>query len=558
MSQLSPLQKLPLHIVKLIVDYVVGSSRLVFDGIDKNLQADWALVKPLRLVCRNFWTIAAPRFLRHMTLDMASVYDDPHETPIHVGYSLRKTIRSVDIELDEQLVYSGKALDMLALVPLGGCIFPRMHTLSFHFVSDTPDPSEKYTPLDAEINMDVFVYRIRRMSPMVSEIRVRPKHFDRPLRVTPHFGNLISQLYRITDRINFANIGDAAVPIELRLWMITNLTHVRLILVDVLRNVGQFIQLMQHNAPTLQSIRVEYRDVDVCGLVLDPAGHCITYPCLLKLKMVESLTSSKQQHQVIPQDAVPFPSLQRLFTRLYYPFEDDMLFRGNSATLESLDILLCRPSVSMLRRCKVFTPNSHPKLQQVNLVYFDSVLPDSFTTVNDFMRFVLSIAPNAPVRDISGFFGITGLMPALPLLGDHPCIQVLSLTNVPLSFWDIIVVVKSLPLLTDFYAYPQSCEPLPSGITKAKLPAYVRSTYAPLSQRFRCWHLKCYICTNLAVTVRCVLLLALACPNFDYAAIAPSYRVAFMELMKKAIAAKEFKPYASRLRRLLFLGPQSL
>ncbi|KAJ2810502.1 hypothetical protein H4S07_002637 [Coemansia furcata] len=425
MSQLSPLQKLPLHIVRLIVDYVVGSSRLVFDGIDKNLQADWALVKPLRLVCCNFWTIAAPRFLRHMKLDMASVYDDPHETPIHVGYLLRKTIRSVDIELDERLVYSGKALDMLALVPLGGCILPQMHTLSFHFVSDAPDPSEKYTPLDAEINMDVFVYRIRRMSPMVSEIRVRPKHFDRPLRVTPHFGNLISQLYKITDRIDFANIGDAAVPIELRLWTITNLTHVRLILVDVPRNVGH-------------------------------------------------------------------------------------------------------------------------------------ALPDSFTTVNDIMRFVLSIAPNAPVRDISGFFGTAGLMPALPLLGDHLCIQALSLTNVPLSFWDVIVVVKSLPFLTDFYAYPQSCELLPYGVTKSKLPAYVRSTYAPLSQRFRCWHLKCYICTNLAVTVRCVLLLALVCPSFDYAAIPPSYCVAFMELMKKAIAAKEFKPYASRLHRLLFLGPQSL
>ncbi|KAJ2822855.1 hypothetical protein FBU31_004467 [Coemansia sp. 'formosensis'] len=235
-----------------------------------------------------------------------------------------------------------------------------------------------------------------------------------------------------------------------------------------------------------------------------------------------------------------------------------MLFRGNSATLKSLDVLLCCPSASMLCRCNVFTPSSHPKLQQLNLVYFDSALPDSFTTVNDFMQFVLSIAPNAPGQDISSFFGTTGLMPALPLLGDHPCIQVLSLTNVPLSFWDVIVVVKSLPLLTDFYAYPQSCEPLPSGATKAKLPDYVCPTYAPLSQRFRCWHLKCYICTNLAVTVRCVLLLALACPNFDYAAIAPSYRVAFMELMKKAIAAKEFEPYASRLRRLLFLGPQSL
>ncbi|KAJ2780832.1 hypothetical protein GGI18_003784, partial [Coemansia linderi] len=112
-----------------------------------------------------------------------------------------------------------------------------------------------------------------------------------------------------------------------------------------------------------------------------------------------------------------------------------------------------------------------------------------------------------------------------------------------------------LPLLTDFYAYPQSIGTLPSGVAKNKLVNYVRSTYAPMSRRFRCWHLKCVVYVSLEIAVRCVLLLALACPNMDYAAIAPPSRVAFMELMKKAIDSREFQPYAPRLRRLLFDGP---
>ncbi|KAJ2768437.1 hypothetical protein GGI18_005595, partial [Coemansia linderi] len=55
---LSPLQLLPLHVVKLIVDHVVGSSRLVYDGVHANSRQYRELLKPLLLVSHNFREIA--------------------------------------------------------------------------------------------------------------------------------------------------------------------------------------------------------------------------------------------------------------------------------------------------------------------------------------------------------------------------------------------------------------------------------------------------------------------------------------------------------------------
>ncbi|KAJ2682154.1 hypothetical protein IWW39_006107 [Coemansia spiralis] len=54
--------------------------------------------------------------------------------------------------------------------------------------------------------------------------------------------------------------------------------------------------------------------------------------------------------------------------------------------------------------------------------------------------------------------------------------------------------------------------------------------------------------------VWCVLLLALICPNFDYVSNHPSQRESFMEDLERAIDLDRFRPYAPRLRRLLFKG----
>ncbi|KAJ2097919.1 hypothetical protein GGI09_003576 [Coemansia sp. S100] len=142
----------------------------------------------------------------------------------------------------------------------------------------------------------------------------------------------------------------------------------------------------------------------------------------------------------------------------------------------------------------------------------------------------------------------------LSLFGSHSSIQVLLLPSLRPEFGDVIAVIKSLPLLSDLQTSVPRLGPMPDGVTPDTLPEHVISNYAPMGRRFRCWHLNigyANICSEVAT---CVLLLALACPNFDYAAPLISQREVFMKRMEKDIRSNCFKSYAPRLRRLLFHG----
>ncbi|KAJ2030587.1 hypothetical protein GGI08_007388 [Coemansia sp. S2] len=257
------------------------------------------------------------------------------------------------------------------------------------------------------------------------------------------------------------------------------------------------------------------------------------------------------------EGAVPFPGLRRLVFYSYYPFGDDVLFRGNRATLEYLKMTLYLEMVTLLKRHNVFTRTSHPKLQYVCTYACMDDKPRAFDNALSYMKFALSFAPAASVREIPGLtkFG-ESLMPALSLLGDHANIQSLSMYDIHFSFWDALTFIKSLPLLSDLYALAPTLGEIPQGVAKVDLPEYVHSTYAPLGKRFRCWHITPYTQYDNAELVTFMLLLALVCPNFDYAAVDESYREPFMKEMRSQIAEPRFNCRAPRLNRLLFDGWQ--
>ncbi|KAJ2342348.1 hypothetical protein GGH92_005414 [Coemansia sp. RSA 2673] len=125
------------------------------------------------------------------------------------------------------------------------------------------------------------------------------------------------------------------------------------------------------------------------------------------------------------------------------------------------------------------------------------------------------------------------------------------------QLWEVIALVKALPLLSELYMAVPTIDPWPTGIPKHKLPAYVIANYAPTSGRFRCWHFCINSDNGFKNVVRCVLLLALVCPNFDFATIDIGYREKFMMCMKKMINTDGFRPHATRLRRLLFGGSRN-
>ncbi|KAJ2890230.1 hypothetical protein IWW38_004250, partial [Coemansia aciculifera] len=238
-----------------------------------------------------------------------------------------------------------------------------------------------------------FVRWVRHIVPNASEVSVSLSswsfHDDEA-----DLGDLISRLYQLVYRIEYHCFDEYDEYTLFRFDVIGNLTHVN---VDMCPYYDQFMQLVRHNSQTLESFSVESTEhMNIRNFIQHADGSCVKYPQLLSLKLMDHSDVDEQQRFVFT-DAVPFPSLKRLYIYFDLPFDDDTPFRGNASTLEVLVLALNSSTVSMLRRRRTFTPVSHPKLQHVCI----SIAGDydrSFPSIMDFMRFVLSVGPRAPVR----------------------------------------------------------------------------------------------------------------------------------------------------------------
>ncbi|KAJ2098834.1 hypothetical protein IW146_009895 [Coemansia sp. RSA 922] len=313
------------------------------------------------------------------------------------------------------------------------------------------------------------------------------------------------------------------------------------------------MSLITRNALTLQHLDINVSNADTTGLVRGScSGGYLKYPQMHTLKLFSNYDLVPSQKAVF-RNIVPFPRLARMSVSPY-PYADDVLFRGNAGTLEYLEVVLVPETVSMLKKCRVFTPTSHPNLQCVKMHGTPARMPNPFATVAEYMQFVLTIAPGASVRLIPDLTKCPEChTPALSMLKDHGRIQILSLSDTCLSLWEAISLIKSLPLLSDLFTLPSTIGELPQGVSMAILPEYIRRTFAPMGKRFRCWHVNPEKSTdiNYADVATCMLLLALACPNFDYATVDYYNRKKFMRILEEKIAEPEFSQDAPRLRRLL-------
>ncbi|KAJ2507115.1 hypothetical protein IWW47_001261 [Coemansia sp. RSA 2052] len=70
MPTLSLLQLLPLHVVRMAVGHVVGSTRLRFSGVDYDCKEPVELLVPLMSVCHSFRAEACLRYYEKYDLDL--------------------------------------------------------------------------------------------------------------------------------------------------------------------------------------------------------------------------------------------------------------------------------------------------------------------------------------------------------------------------------------------------------------------------------------------------------------------------------------------------------
>ncbi|KAJ2756104.1 hypothetical protein GGI19_001118 [Coemansia pectinata] len=319
-----------------------------------------------------------------------------------------------------------------------------------------------------------------------------------------------------------------------------------------IHSVSNMVQVAQRSAQTLQKLTLAYQlQIDIADLVQSPGGDYVEYPCL------NTLFLDLQAYPSFPplsvdSGVVLFPSLRSLNIGNDYPFGDDALFRGNAAILEYLRVAPGREFCDIVRRYKVFTPTSHPKLRWVESVRLSVGMETQFASTESHLRFMLNIAPNAAVKVIPAVPAGEETFLALNQLTDHTCIQVLHLYDTQLMLWEVIHIVKSLSILSDLVCKSTGLGTYFEDITLYMLPVYVRDIQVPLRERFRCWRLGNVDSDSLEETVTCILVVAMTFPNFRYANLPNSILHEYMELMEETIESDEYVEVEPRLRRLLF------
>ncbi|KAJ2063752.1 hypothetical protein GGI17_001538 [Coemansia sp. S146] len=368
----------------------------------------------------------------------------------------------------------------------------------------------------------------------------------RPLK--DHSGVLITQLYQIGAQVQHSS-SEPSVFDKSHVASVCSLVHLDYY---TEKNCEFLAQLVRQNAPSLQYLRIAICEpLDIAELIRDENGAYVEYPCLHTME--HKVMADPPGILPVFEGATPFPSLQHLIFRTAYPYGDDTPFRGNAATLESLRLVLEESTVDVLGDYKIFTPTSHPKLQRVETRFMISDIPGRSDIATSFVQFVFGIAPHASMREVEEQNYYEDTFPLeLSRFSDYISIQVLSLPRTPVQLWDVISLIGSLPLLSDLHTQLVTLGDMPTGTSSAMLPAYVRSKYAPMSRRFRCWRLNCEVLSASKENVQCVLLLALICSNFDCAALLDGYRGLFMDMLEATIYSDEFIQYRLRLQRLVF------
>ncbi|KAJ2063460.1 hypothetical protein GGI17_001676 [Coemansia sp. S146] len=413
---------------------------MAFDGVHTNSRKYRMLLKPLLWVCHNFRTVAYSRYCSNFELALSNTpfdyldYDylqtrradvDSHMFS-KLDYSMHHAARDITIFLYARIIYSGKALEMVSRVPYDSCPFLLARRVAFIFVNDTKDGTDEDTGSDEDIGTDKDIV----IDPLTAE----------------------------------ANIGS---------------------FVERIKQVAPlFIQLARKNALTFQSLVLECRhDIDILGLVQDIGGNHVAYPRLMSLKLCTE-TDSDETTRPVFHGAAPFPTLRRLHINLDFSFDDDTFFRGNGATLEQLDMQIDSLDASVLRKHKVFVPGSHPRLQSVKLWHTGDFELESFTSPADVMQFMCRIGSGAAVQEYAFFRYIQDQANLLSPLGSHACIQVLSLPNLHPALWNVVALIKSLPLLSDLHTSLPSLGPKPDEIALDELPGQIVSNYAPMGRKF--------------------------------------------------------------------------
>ncbi|KAJ2108522.1 hypothetical protein GGI16_001102, partial [Coemansia sp. S142-1] len=231
--------------------------------------------------------------------------------------------------------------------------------------------------------------------------------------------------------------------------------------------------LAHKSASTLQYLEIALDDANT--LVFDQNGEAVVYPSMQYLQL-STRSSNSSNVRVMSSTTTPFPVLRSLKLDTPYPFDDDVLFRGNTATLKSLGLFLHYNAIVMLNKKRVFE-NRQLSLQSVCVYGFWTNRDNSDTSemeTNKFLDCLMAVTKRIKVPYLIVDKVRISAIKAGQVFNN---ITVFEVHQGSLSIFEMLSTLKALPALANFRGGISGLGPELESVTADELPDYIASTY---------------------------------------------------------------------------------
>ncbi|KAJ2102723.1 hypothetical protein GGI09_001065 [Coemansia sp. S100] len=477
MASLSPFQTLPMLIVLKVVDYLEERPRNTFDtdiDIDLVEYNEAKTVRPLLWVSER-WRVAALSII----CDNCEVNFDSSPRVVVLAPSW-SDIGSRKFRITPSLpkfpIFPSAATLMVCLDE--DDVNPQKAGRGVASTASAAPPNRNKETVD-------FVRSIRRLTPAATGVVVffrSPSSTNKKNR--GQCNTLLMQLCQgKTTRLHVQTWTDCTLS-SLKLRSVSGLTSITQGLITA---CAPFAQLVHLNTGTLKEINLKNVDEsDWRTIIYGDTETLAIYSSLTKLGLLPAEAPYDRTWAAI-EDAVSFPALVELDLMDDYPFNDDLLFRGNGRTLRKLCIPFRVLTKNVLGRFNVF---SRSGVTRMNLVDIDIAAgQDSAILLGQASTHIVQQIPSileaTTMLYLQGDTANKHMLNAVKSAPATTVLQSLELYNPPLDACDILSIILAIPSLVTLTCEIDGSVASIEALSASEHPTSLHEKYSSLNSNFR-------------------------------------------------------------------------
>ncbi|KAJ2823622.1 hypothetical protein GGI24_003638, partial [Coemansia furcata] len=447
----------------------------------------------------------------------------------------------------------GSFCDVISMPQYENLSFPAAKTLAL-YLQMTADNASSSALVTSQAKVIDFVRSLLQLTPVVTSVVIKfvsvsvTELYNRQLCDT-----LVSELYQ--GRVDSVDVYSflSGAPLLLNLTGATGLTSI-----THGSNISctPFASLAHLNARTLRTLEIIIsEEKNWLDLIYGGTEASAVYSSLTALT-VDIGNIPYDTIWAAIEDAEPFPVLSALSIEGKYPFNDDLLFRGNGRALQSLRVPFSAIARNVLGRFNVLKRNGVSQMARICIGDVTEMDTEFLAgrvgvPIEQQVHRILEVATLLKYTGDTTGNQIFNSVAAAPITA---VLQHLHTSDCMWSVDDFIKMVAALPSLVSLTCEIREFGPDIEVIPANDRPSILRTRYYPLSGNFKMLRVLNVTDDSVSMVANVAKIISILCPSFAQVDLPLKLRNEFSREIAWAMVSDPFEPYANSLRRLVYRG----